>query len=661
MNEKTNILIVDDEPENLMAMEALLKNENINIIKAGSGDEALGLTSEYDFALIILDIHMPELNGFETAVILRARKKTRHIPLIFITTTLKEQKHIFKGYEKAPVDYLIKPIMPHILKSKVRLYALLDKQRKKLEQASTGLNGATSGIKKLKEALIKSEARYRLLLENASDAIIVIQDEKIKFYNKKTINITGFSGKDLEEMPFLEYIHPKDQDMIWDRHEKMTKGEKPPGNGILTCRLINAQGEIVWAEIKAIPIFWEERPAILCFIRDITKRKKFETNLQQAHKMEAIGTLAGGIAHDFNNILGVIIGYSEMAIQEINDIELVKHNLDHVLKASNRAKELVKQILTFSHKNELGRKPIILNPIVKETLKLLRASLPKTIAIKESIPTELLVAKSNPTQIHQVLMNLCTNSAHAMEDKGGTLTVKMEPFFIKESEKKFYNDLPCGSYVKIIVRDTGHGIDPSIMKKIFDPYFTTKPMGKGTGMGLAVVHGIIKGHKGTIRVESRPGKTTFEVLLPRISTTCEIRDEKKQAKKIFTGNKKILFVDDEVMLARLGEKMLDGLGYTVDCHFDPAMAFESFKKDPFSYHLVITDMTMPKMTGDVLAKKIMQLRPDIPIIICTGYSERISPEKAKKMGVKSLLFKPLAVDNLAIAVQDAIISSLSDH
>ncbi len=355
MNKKTNILIVDDRPENLMAIKAFVKNEDINVVEATSGDEALGLTGEYDFAFILLDVHMPELNGFETAVILRARKKTRHIPLIFITEAIKEQKHVFKGYEKAPVDYLIKPIMPHILKSKVRLYVQLYKQNKRAGKTLTGLNGAASDIKKLKEAIMQSEARYRLLLENASDAIVVIQDDKIKFYNQKTVNITGFSGKEIRKMPFLEYIHPKDQDMIWDMHERMTKGENLPESGVVTCRLINAKGEIVWAEIKTIRIFWEERPAILCFMRDITKRKKFETNLAQAQKMAAIGTLASGIAHDFNNILGAIIGYSEMAVREIDDTGLVRHNLEHVLKAGNRAKELVRQILTFSHKNELGK------------------------------------------------------------------------------------------------------------------------------------------------------------------------------------------------------------------------------------------------------------------------------------------------------------------
>jgi len=373
--------------------------------------------------------------------------------------------------------------------------------------------------------------------------------------------------------------------------------------------------------------------------------------------MEAIGTLAGGIAHDFNNILGVIIGYSEMAVQDIEDTELVAHNLDQVLKASHRAKELVQQILTFSHKNDLEHKPVIINPIVKESLKMLRASLPKTIEIRERITSEMLILMSNPTQIHQILMNLCTNAAHAMDDIGGILEVTLRPWGPEADEEAPDHDLPPGAYLRLTVRDTGHGMAPEVIPKIFDPYFTTKPVGKGTGMGLAVVHGIVQSHNGSISVSSSPADgTLFDIAFPRFLTR-GVQDEDSPDLPAPLADKRILLVDDERLLADLGKQMLERLGYVVDARTDSVQALEDFRENAGEYDLIITDMTMPGITGDVLSREVIRIRPDIPIILCTGYNERINPERAKEIGIAALLMKPLAVNQLARAIHEVLTGS----
>ncbi|MHC4792205.1 MAG: GAF domain-containing protein, partial [Planctomycetota bacterium] len=348
-----------------------------------------------------------------------------------------------------------------------------------------------------------------------------------------------------------------------------------------------------------------------------SEKEKLENELRQSQKMEAIGTLAGGIAHDFNNILSAIVGYSEMALGHIAGNSRVRQHIGQVLKAGLRAKDLVKQILAISCHGKPERKPVQIQLIIKEALKLLRASLPTTIEIRQNIPTESGHVLAEPTQIHQVMMNLCTNALHAMQDKGGILKVKLASVKIG-ARNTAYPDLEPGPYLKLSVGDTGYGMDEDTMKRIFDPYFTTKEKDVGTGMGLAVVHGIVNNHGGTITVHSKIGEgSTFHVLLPQVEK--EIGYEIESVAPLPTGNRRILFVDDEKALADLGKHMLEDLGYKVDIRVSSIEALELFKVRPHRFDLVITDMTMPNMTGDKLAGKLMAISPDIPIILCTGY------------------------------------------
>ncbi len=383
------------------------------------------------------------------------------------------------------------------------------------------------------------------------------------------------------------------------------------------------------------------------------ERRQAEAQLRQAQKMEALGTLAGGIAHDFNNILGIIIGYTEIAHLSANRDPQIAEPLTQVLMAANRAKDLVQQILAFSRRSEKEIKPVQVSLIFEEALKMLRATLPCTIDIRSSINGRGMVL-GDPTKIQQVLMNLCTNAGHAMRDQGGLLEVSLTDEVVEAEPGTVYSDQHPSRHLKLTVRDTGHGIDPIILDRIFDPFFTTKEQGGGTGLGLSVVHGIVKGCGGSIEVESRPGEgTTFTVLFPAVDAVGSIESEVLILPR---GHERVLVVDDEASLTAAMRQMLHSLGYEAVCHTSSVDALEAFIHQPNSqsFDLVITDMTMPGMTGLTLAKELLRLQPDLPIIICTGFSEQTGSETLRRIGVRELLMKPVTLSNLAMVVRKVL-------
>lgn len=381
-------------------------------------------------------------------------------------------------------------------------------------------------------------------------------------------------------------------------------------------------------------------------IEDVSERSHLESQLQQAQKMEAIGTLAGGIAHDFNNILAAILGYTELAILDLPGESTAKKNLELSLKSAYRARDLVSQILAFSRQGKTELKPVRIDPLINEALKMLRSTLPTTIEIRHLIQKDTGYIKADPTQIHQVLLNLCTNASYAMRKEGGILDIGLTSVEIDEDTTKLHPQLQPGPYLKLSVGDTGKGINPDIVEKIFDPYFTTKEKGEGTGLGLAVVHGIVKSHGGVLSLRSEPGiGTVFNIFFPIVKTKTE--PEISMEEPLKKGHECILFVDDETIIADMGKKMLTRLGYTVDIETSSLRALELFGNQPDRYDLVMTDMTMPKMTGDKLAREILAIRPDIPVILCTGYNERISEEKAREIGIRELAMKPMSMHIIA--------------
>jgi PAS domain S-box-containing protein len=384
-----------------------------------------------------------------------------------------------------------------------------------------------------------------------------------------------------------------------------------------------------------------------CIFADITERKRdakekknLTDQLHQAQKMEAIGTLAGGIAHDFNNILGAIIGYAEMIQDDCAPASRTAQDIREVIRAGMRARDLVKQILAFSRQVETDRIPLHPESVVKEAVQLLRSSLPTTITIQLNFDPEVGMILADPTHIHQILINLCTNAFHAMEDTGGVLTVSLTNTVVTDADLGTVPNVHPGNFVQLSVKDTGVGMAPETLERMYDPFFTTKETGKGTGMGLAIIHGIVQTYGGFITCRSRLGEgSEFNVHFPTLADEAAAMDHTAPA--IPSGSERILFIDDEKVLAEMGRNMLVRLGYTVAVFTDSLEALKMFGKQPDSFDLVITDQTMPGMTGVDMARKMLAIRPDIPIILCTGYSNLISEEQAGAIGIKGFAMKPL--------------------
>jgi PAS domain S-box-containing protein len=387
-------------------------------------------------------------------------------------------------------------------------------------------------------------------------------------------------------------------------------------------------------------------------MRTKKEREILRKQLAQAQQMEAIGNLAGGIAHDFNNILSAVIGFTELALDSVGNGSLIEDHLHEIYAAGKRAKELVGQILTFARKSDKEFEPIRVDFVVKEVLKLMRSSIPSTIEIKQNIGSRSTVM-GNATQMHQIVMNLCTNASHAMEDRHGIIEVNLRDIVIGRTEKGAPLGLRTGNYVELTISDSGSGISPDIIGSIFEPYFTTKRPGEGTGMGLALVHGIVESCKGKIAVDSRLGKgTTFRIILPITKRVTD--DSRRSSEALLSGTERILFIDDEIQITKMWSQLLGRLGYVVTTRNSSLKALGLFRSNAGDFDLVITDMTMPNMTGYELAIELMKIRPDIPVILCTGYSKSVSGRMALEIGIKAFVHKPIITADLAKTVRKVL-------
>jgi PAS domain S-box-containing protein len=602
----------------------------------------------------------------KTLIILAANAvKTFVVALcIFVIIQYVITRHLVRMAAYTRGLHMDQPAPPLVLKDRK------DKpgQGDELDQLACAITDLWHRTVRTGESLKKSQTQYRLLADNVIDVIWTMDmGRRFTYISPSVEPLTGFTPEEFTAAPLQARFTPTSFEKAMTVYRQGTALEKKMGKGFvrknrtLQLEIVRKDGTRVWTETRAS--FLREpdggMAGIIGVTRDISRRRQAETRLQQAQKLEAIGSLAGGIAHDFNNILSSIIGYAQLAMDRVPKDSPVQADLAQVYRAGERAKDLVMQILSFSRQQEQNAVPIQIRPIIKEVLKFLKSTLPASIGIRQALVNGEEKILADPTKIHQVLMNLCTNAAHAMDNTGGTLTVGLDTVTLDPDDVAGHPDLKPGRFLKLTVTDTGHGIDPDILPKIFDPYFTTKEKDKGTGLGLATVHGIVRSYGGVVTVYSEPGLgATFHVYFPVI-------DDPAGSDPVpagtgsgggtpVRGNAAILFVDDEPAIADLGKQLLTHLGYRVASLVDPVAALALFKDNPDRFDLVITDLTMPGMKGDRLAGELIKIRPDIPVILCSGFRVPISEGMAETAGIKAFVVKPFLKQDLAAVIHQVL-------
>ncbi|MGD9239749.1 MAG: ATP-binding protein [Desulfobacterales bacterium] len=514
-------------------------------------------------------------------------------------------------------------------------------------------------LKQTETSLMKSERKLRNIIEHSNELFYLHDtDHNVTYVSPQSRDFFGYTPGEAK-VKWMEMMtsNPINQAGFEITQKAIQTGEKQKPY-ILEGR--RKDGKSILLEIEESPVKDENGKVILIAgaARDITaskqaeqEKEKLEAQLRQSQKMEAIGTMAGGIAHDFNNILSIILGNTELAIRDVAEWHPVRESLEDVRKACLRAKDVIRQLLSYSRKSGMQLKPLDLSVIIRESLKLVRSSLPSNIEIRQNFDEDPCFTLGDPTQINQILINLSTNAADAIGSTGGILGISLENVDIACHNPEV--NLEAGRYVKITISDTGVGISAEDIERIFDPYYTTKKVGRGTGMGLAVVYGIVETHRGRIKVSSNPGKgTAFEIFFPAIDAAPVV--DVRENETIPHGKETILFVDDEKSIVKLNQARLERLGYQVAGTADPLEALEMFRYKSFQFDLVITDMTMPNMMGDELAVEMMKIRPDIPIILCTGFSGHTSEEQALAKGIRAFVMKPLDVIELAKTIRNVL-------
>ncbi len=496
--------------------------------------------------------------------------------------------------------------------------------------------------KNYERALGESEENVRAILDaSAMVAMLATTEGRVLAINRQGAELFGVDHHQVLGQSVYDFFPSSIAEHYRSGTEEVLAGGQ-------ACRF-QSEHEGRLLSIQVAPVKDREggvvRLAVLA--QDISREIDLERRLQHAQRMEALGTLAGGIAHDFNNILSPILGYTEIAMEVIPSDSRAQRMLRHVLTAAGRARELVQHILSFSRRAETEKRPLQVQVVAKEALKLLRASIPSTISIRTEYNADSTAIMADAAEIHQIVMNLCTNAYYAMRDDGGTLFVGIDEVDLEDPFSVCGAKIPPGRHLRLRISDTGKGIEPDIANKVFEPYFTTKEKGEGTGMGLAMVHGIVTDHEGCIALNSEVGVgTTFDVYFPVLAEPGQVQTE---VPEVVTprGTERIMFVDDERDIVNMAGTMLANLGYEVETFTDSASAWEAYERDPEAWDLVLTDHTMPHMTGAELARKILRLTPDEPVILCTGFSEMIGEEQALSMGIRAFLLKPLRMADLA--------------
>lgn len=661
-----SILIVDDNPNNVSFLLDILKRDYRNLRPTTSGAFALQSALADPPDLVLLDIKMPEMDGWEVCRQFKANPRISAVPIIFISG-LTDSEDKVKAFGVGGVDYISKPFQAEEILARVRTHITLYKTQQQLKES---LNTKSEKLKE-KTLRLEEETRdrqntvkeleenrriYQEIYDATSEAILIYDASTLLMLEAnatalKTLNKSKTEAKKLKLGDISGDRTPFGKKELFAYLQKAATD----GPQIFPWEINRPDGSRGFLEATLKYSQMQDQEVIVLVTRDISTRMKLEKQLQQAQKMEAIGTLAGGIAHDFNNILTAIFGFGQLTKSRLANDSKASEYLEMMLQSAQRATDLVRQILTFSRQKEQERMPSYLQPIIKESAKLLRASIPSTIAMRIDVDENCGKILADTTQIHQIVMNLCTNAYHAMKENGGILTVALEPVSVSLEEHFEKPSLAVGNYIRLTVSDTGCGMDAALQERIFDPYFTTKELNQGTGLGLSVVHGIVKGHDGHISVDSEPGRgTTFKVMFPcREGEKSENRPEKKISAEIQGGNERLLVVDDEKDIVQMCYEALTSLGYQVTTTTSSQEALAIIEKNLHSLDLLITDQTMPKLTGIRLAAKVKMLRQNLPIILCSGHESRAEELKLDD-NISAFAQKPILPDALARLVRSTL-------
>lgn len=638
------ILLLEDNPHDAELAIAQLISEGFRCDWdcVDTRDSFLARLAQRSYDIILADYQLPAFDGLTALKLLR--RKDRDLPFILTSGRMGEEAAI-ECLKAGATDYVLKD---HINRLGPVVQRALNEAEEKRKLA------------RAQAALGESERRYRLLFEKANDAIFIIDATepnagRIIQANQAAAAMHGYTLDELLALNIRDLDAPNTAVLFKERVAKMLVGAWL----VEEIEHRKKDGTIFPVEMSAGVIDVQDKRFILAFDRDISERRRqeaeareFEKHYAQIQKMEALGTLAGGIAHDFNNILSPLIGYTELCMLDLPADSPLRQNMAKVLNAAERARELVQQILIFSRQGESRQQPVRISLIIKEVLKFLKSGLPSTIRIKPNLAAAESLVLADPVHIHQVVMNLCVNAFQAMQEKGGTLSIVLTEVDIAAQEPEVKDRLIPGAYVKMEVCDTGVGISRMEVDKIFDPYFTTKK--EGTGLGLATVHSIINTLGGRITVQSTPGEgTTFTVYLPRERTGQDTRSV-DPLPDVPTGKERILVVDDESTIVTLLQQMLTKLGYQATGYTSSRQAYEAFIQDPRAYDLILTDLTMPEMTGLDLARRILAAHPEVPIVLSTGFGDNISRERIREFGLRDLIMKPVIYKELGLSVRQAL-------
>jgi len=710
-NSAISILLVDDRPENLLSLEELLSHQGYELVKATSGNQALQLTLKRDFALVLLDVQMPEMDGFETAELMRANPKTRHIPIIFVTAGMRDLQFQFKGYDAGAVDYLAKPIEPLFLQSKVRIFAELYRQRREIELhknhleelvllRTSELSESAAELKtsnerlqywnnelKTTEELLRRqvlesletrdqllateemlrvqigeyETTQRLLNESNASlqtlfdvsplAIIVssFPDGIIREINLTFSNDFGYTDKDVIGKRGLDIGLWSDADDLESFMKLLLERQGVSGFG---TEIRTFQGIIrnVLLYIKLLD--YKDENCLLIVFMDVTEQKRMEDQIRQTQKMDVIGQLAGGIAHDFNNMLTAILGSAELMTRFVTENSPAMRLLGNIEKAASRSAELTGKLLAFSRKGKKNDVHVLIDTTINEVISLLERTIDKKIALKTKLTAKNSTVTGDPTLLQNALLNLGVNARDAMPEGGvitfATANVVLDAEFCGSTSF----DITPGPYIEISISDTGVGMKKDVLQRIFEPFFTTKEVGKGTGLGLAAVYGITTDHHGCITVQSEPGiGTIFKLYFP---LSFQNKPEIESTEDIVRGSGGILLVDDEQIIRFVGQELLEDLGYRVYLAEDGEQALAVYARERENISLVILDLVMPVLGGKETLERLKKNYPDILVLISSGFHRDGAADELQKLGAKGFLKKPYLRQELYKAVAETL-------